>query len=124
MERLRFAGALDGRPVTEWARAALAEAADHALLSRPGWAWARPGAPYWACPAILERVEAAPIGGLGGLERVLLIARAPGAFVPPDDPEGDGTGFLADVVPLPEVGGPTLRRVLLRASDVLPFRRV
>lgn len=127
LDRLRFATTLDGRPVTEWVRAVLSEAVGRLLVSRPGWAWARPASPWWETTA--DGVLGAPSGGLEGGERVLALDVLPEAFGRDLDPEGDGTGILADVVPGDPFdgggggGGRILRRVVLRAVDVLPWRR-
>lgn len=117
-DRLRFVRLLDGRPVTEWTRAVLAEAVARLLLTAPGFAWARAAAPWWRDTV---PVTGAPSGALVGGERVLVLAVEPEAFGVDLDPEGDGLGLLVDVVG--EDGGRTLRRVLVRAVDVLPWRR-
>lgn len=121
--RLAHVRVLDGRSMAEWARAVLSDAVDRLLLDRPGWAWARPGAPFWSRRSqSIGEVTAAPIGALAGCERVLVLARIPGAFGLDLDPQGDGSAFLADVVPDAKNSGPTLRGVILRATDVLPWR--
>ncbi len=113
--RLAFVPLLDGRPVVEWARAVVLEALGRLLLERPGWAWARPGAPWWR-----EGAEGAPAGALAGGERIMVLATLPGRF---EDEEGDGFGLLVDVVPADEgPAGRLLRRVELRAVDVLPWK--
>ena len=118
-ERLAFVRVLDGRPVTEWARGVLSAAVLRLLVDAPGWAWARPAAPWWREGG----EDGAPAGALAGGERVLVLAVVGVVFEREADPDGDGLGLLADVVPAAE--GPAagvLRRVVLRASDVLPWR--
>lgn len=120
--RLQFVRQLDGRALTEWARAVLSREADRVLTERPGWLWTRPDAPYWRDPGPAVTVASAPIGALAGCDRVLVLARLADAIPPDLDPDGDGSGLLADVVPDQLYGGRVLRRVLLRSSDVLPCR--
>jgi hypothetical protein len=94
----------------------LLEAAGRLLVERPGWAWARPASPWWREGG----VRGAPLGALEGGERVLVLVTMPEAFDEEQDPEGGGLGLLADVVP---DEGQVVRRVVLRAVDVLPWRR-
>ena len=117
--RLSFVPVLDGRPVTAWARDVLSWAALRLLVDSPGWAWARPAAPWWR-----EGGEGgAPVGALAGGERVLTLAVLGERFEPEADPDGDGTALLVDVAPAREEGaGVVLRRVVVRASDLAPWR--
>lgn len=126
VERLLFVPLLDGRAVSEWARATLMAAVAQLMRERPGWAWARPGAPWWRDPGVLGVAGGPPAGALAGGERVLVLAVLEECFDRRTDPEGDGVGVLADVAPGFEgggVAGVVRRRVLLRACDVLPWRR-
>lgn len=121
---LGFVRLLDGRPVAEWARAVLLEALGRLLMERPGWAWVRPGAPVWrdpGAPGVLA-AGSAPVAGLLGGERVAVLALLPGCLTADLDPEGAGVGALVDVLPAEGEGGAMLRRVLVRAVDVLPWR--
>lgn len=120
-ERLEFVRLLDGRPVAEWVRAVVLEALGRLLVERPGWAWARPGAPWWSGGALGQAPGegAAPGGALAGGERCLVLLDLGADSMPADlDPDGAGA-FLVDVVP---EGAPVLRRVVVRAVDVLPWR--
>lgn len=120
---LGFVRLLDGRPVAEWARAVLLDALGRLLVERPGWAWVRPGAPVWREPAggVLG-LGVAPVAALQGGERVAVLALLPGCLPAGADPEGAGVGALVDVLPVEGEGGVLLRRVLVRAVDVLPWR--
>lgn len=119
-ERLGFVRLLDGRPVAEWARAVLLAELSRLLVERPGFAWARPGAPAWRDPGGELSAGAAPVSCLEGGERVLVLAVLGEVLPAALDPEGDGLALLVDVVP---EGAPILRRVVVRAVDVLPWRR-
>lgn len=116
-ERLGFVPLLDGRPIPEWCRAVLADAVARLQEAQPGWGWARAGAPWWREGG----TGGAPVGALAGGERVLVLAAVGPTFERAADPDGEGDGLLVDVVP--GEGAPMVRRAVVRASDVLPWRR-
>lgn len=129
--RVLLAASEAGLPPHDWVRAALGAAADAAVLRWPGWAWARPGAPFWRPGG----EGGAPAGVTAGGERVAVLAVLPD--LRPDCYAVGESWYagLAGVLYLVDlggvgVGGPlvegaqpaVVRGVVLRAADVVVGR--
>ena len=120
-ERLRIVRILDGRPITEWARATLAAAADDVLTKSGQHLRMRPESRLYRLSSDPSRVGA-PIGCSQGGERVWIIERIEGlplGLWTTQEAAQAGVGYLCDLTAEQGSDGAHMRYVLVRATDVI-----